>query len=110
MTKKDLINEIVKKTGFERIIVQKIVEAFMESIKDSINKKNNVYLRGFGSFILKKRAKKIARNISKNKTIIIPEHFVPAFLPARIFKRNIINTHTPIEEENGTDDTGPRLK
>lgn len=85
MTKADIINEISKKTGVEKVTVQKTVEAFMESVKDSLVKGNNVYLRGFGSYIVKKRAKKTARNISKNTTIIIPEHFIPSFKPAKTF-------------------------
>ena len=85
MTKADIVNEISKNTGIEKITVQKTVEAFMETVKDSLVKKKNVYLRGFGSFIVKKRAQKTARNISKNTTIIIPEHSIPSFKPAKSF-------------------------
>ncbi len=85
MTKADIVSEIAKNTGIEKVQVQAVVEAFMESIKTSMVKKNNVYLRGFGSFIVKKRAKKVARNISKNTTITIPAHNVPAFKPAKSF-------------------------
>jgi DNA-binding protein HU-beta len=85
MTKADIVNEISKNTGIEKVTVQKTVEAFMETIKDSLSKNKNVYLRGFGSFIIKKRAQKTARNISKNTTIIIPEHFIPSFKPAKTF-------------------------
>ncbi len=85
MTKADIVNEISKSTGIEKITVQKTVESFMESVKDALIKDKNVYLRGFGSFIVKKRAKKTARNISKNTTIIIPEHFIPSFKPAKSF-------------------------
>lgn len=85
MTKADIVNEISKSTGIEKVTVQKAVEAFMETVKDSMIKEKNVYLRGFGSFVIKKRAKKTARNISKNTTIVIPEHFVPAFKPAKSF-------------------------
>ena len=70
-------------------MVQAIVEAFMDSIKTSLTNKNNVYLRGFGSFIVKKRAKKVARNISKNTTITIPEHNIPAFKPAKSFAAKV---------------------
>ena len=73
----------------QKIQVQAIVEAFMESIKTSLTKNNNVYLRGFGSFIVKKRAKKVARNISKNTTITIPEHNIPAFKPAKSFAAKV---------------------
>ena len=85
MTKADIVNEIAKSTGVEKVQVQQIVEAFMESVKDSLANDNNVYLRSFGSFIIKKRATKVARNISKNTTITIPEHNIPAFKPAKSF-------------------------
>lgn len=89
MTKADIVSEITKSTGIEKVHVQEVVEAFMESIKTSMTKKNNVYLRGFGSFIVKKRAKKVARNISKNTTITIPEHDIPAFKPAKSFAEKV---------------------
>ncbi len=89
MTKADLVNEISKQTGIEKVAVKKTVEAFMENIKESLQKNENVYLRGFGSFIVKKRAEKTARNISKNTTIIIPEHFIPAFKPAKTFVNDV---------------------
>ena len=85
MTKADIVNEIAKSTGAEKVLVQTIVEAFMENVKNSLIENNNVYLRGFGSFIIKKRATKVARNISKNTTITIPEHNIPAFKPAKGF-------------------------
>ncbi|MEA1877552.1 MAG: HU family DNA-binding protein [Bacteroidota bacterium] len=85
MTKADIVNEISKNTGIEKVTVQKTVEAFMGTIKNSLTSGKNVYLRGFGSFIVKKRAEKTARNISRNTTIIIPEHFIPAFKPAKTF-------------------------
>ena len=89
MTKADIVSEIAKSTGVEKVQVQAIVESFMESIKTSLTQKNNVYLRGFGSFIVKKRAKKVARNISKNTTITIPEHNIPAFKPAKSFAAKV---------------------
>ena len=85
MTKADIVNEISKNTGIEKITVQRTVEAFMETVKGSLVKGKNVYLRGFGSFIVKQRAEKTARNISKNITITIPEHFIPAFKPSKTF-------------------------
>jgi len=91
MTKADIVNEISKSTGIEKVVVQKTVESLMDSIKDSLGKGKNVYLRGFGSFIVKKRAKKTARNISKNTTIIIPEHNIPAFKPAKTFVGKVKN-------------------
>ena len=89
MTKADIVSEIAKSTGVEKVQVQAIVEAFMDSIKTSLTQKNNVYRRGFGSFIVKKRAKKVARNISKNTTITIPEHNIPAFKPAKSFAAKV---------------------
>lgn len=89
MTKADIVSEIAKSTGIERLQVQSVVEAFMDSVKDSLVQHNNVYLRGFGSFIVKKRAKKVARNISKNTTITIPEHNIPAFKPAKSFAAKV---------------------
>jgi DNA-binding protein HU-beta len=85
MTKADIVKEISQNTGIEKVIVEKAVEAFMETVKGSLTGGNNVYLRGFGSFIVKKRAEKTARNIAKNTTIIIPEHFIPSFKPANEF-------------------------
>ena len=85
MTKADIVNEIAKSTGAEKVLVQTIVEAFMENVRNSLIANNNVYLRGFGSFIIKKRATKVARKISKNTTITIPEHNIPAFKPAKSF-------------------------
>ena len=91
MTKADIVNEISKKTGIEKVTVQKTVEAFMESVKEALVDNENVYLRGFGSFIVKKRAEKKARNISKNTTIVIPEHFIPSFRPSRKFVNKVKN-------------------
>ncbi|MFV0390526.1 MAG: HU family DNA-binding protein [Paludibacteraceae bacterium] len=85
MTKADVVNEIAKNTGLDKAAVLATVESFMDVVKDSLAKKENVYLRGFGSFIIKERAQKTARNISKNTTIIIPAHQIPAFKPAKTF-------------------------
>jgi DNA-binding protein HU-beta len=91
MTKADIVNEISKNTGIEKVTVQKTVEAFMETVKDSLQEGKNVYLRGFGSFVVKKRAEKTARNISKNTTIIIPAHNIPSFKPAKTFVSKVKN-------------------
>jgi DNA-binding protein HU-beta len=85
MTKADIVNEIAKSTGIDKVTVLTTVEAFMETVKDSLSKNENVYLRGFGSFVIKQRAEKTARNISKNTTIIIPAHNIPSFKPAKTF-------------------------
>lgn len=84
-TKADIVNEIAKSTGAEKVLVQTIVEAFMDNVRNSLIENKHVYLRGFGSFIIKKRAQKVARNISKNTTITIPEHNIPAFKPSKSF-------------------------
>ena len=86
MTKADVLNQITEATGLQRRDVAAVVESFMETIKDSLlNQKENVYLRGFGSFIIKHRAEKTARNITKNTTITIAAHDLPCFKPAKAF-------------------------
>ena len=85
MTKAELISQIAKGTGVEKTEVLSIVTAYMDTVKKSLEEGENVYLRGFGSFIVKRRAEKKARNISKNTTITIPEHNIPSFKPARVF-------------------------
>ena len=92
MTKQDIVSKISDKTGLDKAVVLTTVEAFMASVKESlIEEKENVYLRGFGSFILKKRAQKTARNITQNTTMIIAEHNIPAFKPAKIFFEGVKN-------------------
>lgn len=85
MTKAEVVTEIAKKTGIDKADVLACVEGFMTVVKDSMKDGKNVYLRGFGSFILKKRASKAARDILKNTTITVPEHNIPAFKPAKTF-------------------------
>ncbi len=85
MTKSELSLAISEKLGMEKTDVQAIVECFMETVKESLENNENVYLRGFGSFIVKERAEKTARNISKNTAIIIPAHKIPSFKPAKVF-------------------------
>ena len=89
MTKAEIVNEIAKTTGIEKANVLETVEKFMEVVKDSLANDENVYLRGFGSFIVKTRSEKTARNISKNTTIIIPAHKIPAFKPAKVFMEEV---------------------
>lgn len=89
MTKADIVNEISNNTGIEKAVVLKTVEAFMETVKGSLTEGKNVYLRGFGSFITKQRAEKTARDISKNVTIKIPAHKIPAFKPAKTFVTSV---------------------
>lgn len=85
MTKAEIVGQISKETGIDRTTTLTVVESLMEQIKGSLANEENVYLRGFGSFILKKRAQKTARNITQNTTMIIPEHNIPAFKPAKVF-------------------------
>jgi DNA-binding protein HU-beta len=85
MTKAEIVANISEKSGIEKADVLRVVEDFMVEVKDSLNQGNNVYLRGFGSFIVKERAEKTGRNISKNTTIKIPAHNIPAFKPAKVF-------------------------
>jgi DNA-binding protein HU-beta len=89
MTKAEIVAEIANKTGIEKVAVQATVEAFMETLKNSMITGQNVYLRGFGSFIIKKRAEKTGRNISRNTTIIIPAHYIPSFKPAKSFVNKV---------------------
>ncbi|ACU02354.1 MULTISPECIES: HU family DNA-binding protein [Pedobacter] len=99
MTKADIISEISTKTGIEKVDVQETVEAFFKVIKNSMIGGENVYVRGFGSFVVKKRAQKTARNISKNTAIIIPEHFVPSFKPAKVFVDKVKNNSKKLSVE-----------
>jgi DNA-binding protein HU-beta len=89
VTKADVVTEIATKTGIERVAVQEVVESFFDVLKDNMSKGENVYFRGFGSFILKNRARKIARNIAKNTSIVIEPHAIPAFKPAKTFVEDV---------------------
>ena len=89
MTKADIVSNIVEETGLERAEALKAVESFMTTIKSSLSNGDNVYLRGFGSFIVKERAEKTGRNISKNTAIIIPAHNIPSFKPAKTFVEEV---------------------
>ncbi len=96
MTKAEIVAEIAQETGIEKVAIQATVEKFMECIKKSLISGEAVYLRGFGSFIDKKREEKTGRNISKNTTILIPAHYIPAFKPSKSFvnevKKNVKST------------------
>jgi len=89
MTKADIVSKISEKLGLEKNEVLSTVEAFMEEVKISLENGENLYLRGFGSFIIKTRAEKTGRNISKNTTIKIPAHNIPAFKPAKVFVEGV---------------------
>jgi DNA-binding protein HU-beta len=94
MTKAEIVAGISEETGLEKSEALRAVEAFMQSIKKSLADGQNVYLRGFGSFIVKERAQKTGRNISKNTTIIIPAHNIPSFKPAKVFVEEVKNNVT----------------
>ncbi|GIV34966.1 MAG: integration host factor subunit beta [Chitinophagales bacterium] len=85
MRKADLINKISEKTGIAKVDVLVTLESFFKEIKSALKEGENVYIRGFGSFVVRKRARKIGRNIKKNIAIEIPEHYIPVFKPAKVF-------------------------
>lgn len=89
MTKAEIVSNISNELGLEKNDTQKVVETFMEEVKKALTSGENVYLRGFGSFIIKTRAEKTGRNISKNKAIIIPAHNIPAFKPSKTFMEDV---------------------
>jgi len=102
MRKADLVTAILEKTGVPKVDVLVSLEEFFKSVKSSLAGGENVYIRGFGSFIIKKRKKKVGRHIKKNVSIEIPEHFIPAFKPAKIFTEQVKESvnHLPNEDED----------
>jgi DNA-binding protein HU-beta len=104
MTKADIINEISEKTGVEKLAVQATVESFMKVVKNHMSDGKNIYLRGFGTFLVKKRAEKTGRNISKKETIIIPAHYIPAFKPAKTFAERVKKNVKVAEPDNNPED------
>ncbi len=93
MRKSDIINNISDKTGIPKVDVLVTVETLLKEIKENLAKGENIYVRGFGSFITKKRAAKIGRNIKKNVAVNIPEHFIPAFKPSKEFVNEVKQMH-----------------
>jgi DNA-binding protein HU-beta len=89
VTKADVISAVSEKTGIDKADVSSTLESFFGVVKDSLATGENIYVRGFGSFVNKKRAKKVARNISKNTAIVIDEHFIPSFKPAKTFVEQV---------------------
>ncbi len=89
MTKAEIVSKIAKNTGIEKAQILQVVESFMDTVKDSMKNDENVYLRGFGSFIVKRRSEKKARNITKNTTITIPARNIPAFKPSKSFVADV---------------------
>ncbi len=100
MRKADLVNAIADKTGVPKVDVLVALETFFKEVKSSLSEGENVYIRGFGSFVIKKRAKKIGRHIKKNMAIEIPEHFIPSFKPAKVFVEQVKGnvTELPVDE------------
>lgn len=98
MRKADLVAIIAEKTDIPKVDVLMTLETFFQEVKDSIAKQENVYVRGFGSFVAKKRAQKIGRNIKQNKSIVIPEHYIPAFKPAKSFVNKVKEQVKPTEK------------
>jgi len=103
MRKADLVSSISEKTGVPKVDVLVSLEMFFKEIKDSLASGENVYVRGFGSFIIKKRAKKIGRHIKQNIAIEIPEHFIPSFKPSKVFVEQVKQNVTSLPEDNNTD-------
>ncbi|MCS6992120.1 MAG: integration host factor subunit beta [Chitinophagales bacterium] len=102
MRKVDLVKQISEKTGIPQIDVLITLESFFKEVKESLRNGENVYIRGFGSFILKKRRQKIGRIIRKNKAIVIPEHYIPAFKPANVFKEMVHDSVPKKQREHET--------
>ena len=100
MRKADLVSVISEKTGVPKVDVLVSLESFFKEVKETLAEGENVYIRGFGSFIVKKRAKKIGRHIKKNIAIEIPEHFIPAFKPAKVFVEQVKSNVNPAKVSN----------
>ena len=98
MRKADLINRISDKTGISKVDVLVTLESFFKEVKESLKRGENIYVRGFGSFIVKKRRQKVGRIIKTNQAIIIPEHYIPAFKPAKIFMERVKNSVKAVKE------------
>lgn len=98
MRKADLVAAIAEKTGVQKVDVLVTLETFFKEVKGALAEGENVYVRGFGSFIIKKRAEKIGRNIKEGKSIVIPEHFIPAFKPAKVFVEQVKENVTELPD------------
>ncbi|MFN4256176.1 MAG: HU family DNA-binding protein [Saprospiraceae bacterium] len=103
MRKADLVNAIADKTGIAKVDVLVSLEALFKEIKSTLQNSENVYIRGFGSFVIKKRAKKVGRHIKKGKSIEIPEHFIPSFKPAKVFTEQVKKNVTSMPEDESED-------
>lgn len=104
MRKADIVNIIAEKTNVPKVDVLVALETFFQEVKGTMASGQNVYIRGFGSFVIKKRAKKVGRHIKNNKSIEIPEHFIPSFKPAKVFTEEVKKNVTALPEDEGDDD------
>ncbi len=104
MRKADLVTAISEKTGVPKVDVLVTLETFFQEVKNSLAEGENVYVRGFGSFVIKKRAKKIGRHIKKNIAIEIPEHYIPAFKPAKVFVEQVKSNVNSLPNEESDED------
>jgi len=100
MRKADLVTAISDKTGVPKVDVLVTLEEFFKAVKGSLSEGENVYIRGFGSFVIKKRAKKVGRHIKQNKAIEIPEHYIPSFKPAKIFTEQVKDNVNSLPKED----------
>lgn len=103
MRKADLVAAIAEKTGVQKVDVLVTLESFFKEVKGSLANGENVYVRGFGSFVIKKRAQKVGRHIKENKAIVIPEHYIPAFKPAKVFVEQVKENVTAAPNEETVD-------
>ena len=103
MRKADLVAAIAEKTGVQKVDVLVTLESFFKEVKGSVAQGENVYVRGFGSFVIKKRAQKVGRHIKENKAIVIPEHYIPAFKPAKVFVEQVKDNVTVAPNEEKID-------
>ena len=104
MRKADIVNIIAEKTNVEKVDVLVTLETFFQEVKNTMASGENVYIRGFGSFVIKRRAKKVGRHIKNNKSLEIPEHFIPSFKPAKVFMEEVKSKVTSLPEDDGDDD------
>jgi len=99
MRKADIVAAIAEKSGISKVDVLVTLEAFFTEVKDTLSQGENVYIRGFGSFVIKRRAQKVGRHIKENKSLVIPEHFIPAFKPAKVFVEDVKENVSELPEE-----------
>ncbi len=104
MRKADIVNIIAEKTNIAKVDVLVTLETFFQEVKGTMANGENVYIRGFGSFIIKRRAKKVGRHIKNNQSIEIPEHYIPSFKPAKVFNEEVKANVTSLPEDDGDDD------